>query len=338
MDKVYSLNLEDPRVQRRIRTAVDFAVSWLTPNRARFLSRDVIDQHLGRSNKPIGKYLRNTLLVTQDDWYNAETGVCKRYSLRTAGIQELTGEAYTPRVTKTRAKRHVLSRFPEIATGAFEYNESDNRLYHPAQNIPSDLRAQLFLDHGYTWNYDIQCAMSTLVVQYARRLGMTRPTPYLDEYIQDRRTCRQRLAREVGCSVQQIKTVLTARFSGARLGREGSIASELNQLQLHRLKRSAWFMGYTKDIKKCWDVIKQQRFGVARLSARDKQSTYRYLERVVMRSIERYLRDDMNVYFLEHDGWRCRDRIDVENLCGVVQRASGYLIQIDEQQVVQDEL
>ena len=330
----YSPNLNDPRVQRRIQKAVNFATTWLTPNKPRFLHRDTIDKHIGRSNKPIGKYLRNTLLTVEDTWYNMQTGVCMRYSLREQGIQDLTGAAYTPKTRIAIAQRTVAQEFPEIATGAFEYRESDNRLYHPAQNLPTEIRQQVFGKYGYTWNYDIACSMPTLVLQYARKLGMTRPTPYLDYYTKNRTQVRQDLSLQIGCTEKQIKMALSARFVGARLSPDGRISQELNRLQMHKLRNNTWFKEFCKDVKKCWDHIKINRFGFTRLSPRDKMSTYRYLERVVIREVERYLRDDVNKFFLEHDGWRCRDRVDVENLCGVVRRATGYLIDIDEEHVV----
>jgi hypothetical protein len=93
-------------------------------------------------------------------------------------------------------------------------------------------------------------------------------------------------------------------------------------------------VNFCKDQKIVWDYIKVNRFGLTRLTPTNKMSTYRYLERSVMKQVERYLRDDNNQYFLEHDGWRCRDRIDVVNLSGVVRRATGYSIQIDEEQVL----
>ena len=330
----YKPNFNDPRVKRRVERAVDFATTWLTPDKARFLHIHTIDRFVGRTNNSLGNYLRQQLLVNRDQWWNHQTGVCKTYSLCVQGVVDLTGEPYTPKTRIMRTKRTVAQRFPEIDTGAFVYKESDNRLYHPAQNLPSDIRGEIFLDYGYTWNYDIACAMPTLVLQYARKLGMTRPTPYLDCYINDRDQIRQDLSLAVGCTPKQIKTILNARINGARLSHDGSISKELDRLQLYRLKNNAWFKNYTKDIKKCWDLIKINRYGFSRLSPRDKQSTYRYLERVVMKEVERYLRDDMNKYFLEHDGWRCRDRIDIKNLCGVVRRATGYRIQIDELHMV----
>ena len=330
----YQPNYTDPRVKKRIERAVDFATTWLTPDKDRFLHRDTINRFMGRSNDNLGRLLRNQLLKTEDAWWNHTTGKCKTYSLRVQGVLDLTGEPYTPKTRLIRAQRTVAQEFPEIVTGAFEYKESDNRLYHPAQNLPTDIRQLVFANTGYSWNYDIACSMPTLVLQYARKLGLTKDTPYLDYYTQYRTTVRQELANHLGCTLKQIKISIAAKFVGARLSPGGRISTELDRLQMYKLRNNSWFVNFCKDQKIVWDYIKVNRFGLTRLTPTNKMSTYRYLERSVMKQVERYLRDDNNQYFLEHDGWRCRDRIDVVNLSGVVRRATGYSIQIDEEQVL----
>ena len=54
---------------------------------------------------------------------------------------------------------------------------------------------------GYNYNYDIVSAAPRLILQYARKCGLDKPTPLMDRYINDTEVFRQELADALDLSV-----------------------------------------------------------------------------------------------------------------------------------------
>ena len=321
---MFEPNLKCKRTQKRIRRAIGFAVSCLSDNPREWSTR-ALDKHIGYSHKPLGRYLRDKLLIECDEryWFGVSGSRCKTYRRNYKGMIELINtsgvfsNAYTHKhtlvPTKEIARDYVQETFPEIATGAFEYKEKSNRLWHHLQNVRSDLRKPLLAEHGYRYEYDIECAAPTLIFQLARESGLTHRsnTDLIEDYIEDPIPLRQQLAQEIDCDEKTAKRIINARFAGATLRANRSIHNYLNYdwRQLGLLKQSQWFQEFSKQIKKCWDKIKQDQ-GVIKLSPKDKWAIYFQQEREVMRVVRREL-DKMDCrYFLEHDGWRCDTWID----------------------------
>lgn len=320
----YTPDFACKRTQKRIRRAVGFAVSCLS-DKPREWSTRALDRHIGYTHKPLGKYLREKLLVECDERYLFGTAGsrCKTYRRNYTGVIELINasgvfsNAYTHKhtlvPTKEIARAYVEETFPEIQSGAFEYRERSDRLWHHLQNVRSDIRKPLLAEHGYRYEYDIDCAAPTLIFQLARQSGLTHRsrTDLIEAYIDDPTPYRQQLAQEIGCDEKTAKRIINARFAGATLRANRSIHSYLdyNWRQLGLLKQSPWFQQFSKQIKKCWDKIKLD-LGVRRLSPRDKWSIYFQQERQVMGVVRRELDKTGCRYFLEHDGWRCDEWID----------------------------
>lgn len=331
---MFEPNLKCKRTQKRIRRAVGFAVSCLSDSPREWSTRE-LDKWIGYTHKPLGKYLREKLLITTDDYYTwGSAGTrCKQYRVNKSGIVELLNlsdefsNAYTHKYTlvptKAIAQEWVTETFPEIKSGAFEYKDNADRLWHPLQNVNSTLRKPLLAKHGYRYEYDIECAAPTLIFQLARQSGLTHRsnTDLIEAYIQNPTPYRQQLAREIGCDEKTAKRIINARFAGATLRSELSIHSYLNYdwNQFKRLKQSQWFQQFSKQIKKCWDKIKLSQ-GVRRLTPRDKWRIYFQQERQVMGVVRRELDKMKCRYFLEHDGWRCDEWIDPYTLTLLIQK------------------
>jgi hypothetical protein len=338
----YTPNFNDPRVKKKCLRALGFVCSSLSVDKPRAWARVELDKWLGHQHRDLGRWLRNSLLINDSQRYSMDRGECKKWLLREEGVNHLC-EIYNnylitklPSANKVSKSTQIAIDWAEnqykdaLATGCFEYKEKSNRLWNDIQRIPSEIRKPLFAKHGYEYEYDIQACAPTLITQLARKQGMTRPTPVLNDFLDNRQNYRTALAERIGCTERQSKEILNAIFAGAKLGPGNAIANILdnNTHQLDLLKTNMWFTSLRKDIKKCWDAIKSSEKSL-RLSSRDKWMIYFGLEKSVMSVIRKQLIKEGNRYFLEHDGWRCESYIDPYSLRLCVRKHTGYDIQID---------
>ena len=345
----YEPRISDPRVYMRISTAMDWCLYNLNETKPKEWARVYLDRQLGHTHRPLGQWLRNKLLITQDTHYNMLTGKCKAYLLNAQGVKDicvLLGLPLPRRWTKfkkARVLKYSRAKFgEEIHSGLFEYTSSSNRQFNPIQNLPTNLRTQLFHEYGYTYNYDIRSAAPTLVYQYALQQNLKRPTPELDCYLNDPTEYRNSLATHIGCTPKQAKDLIIARFAGARFGRNNSLFATLEHkgILCERLKNNEKFERLTKDIKKCWDVIAQvkpkrkwcdvkDKWTMIPMTCWDKWQVYFLLEKEVMSVIQRELTKMKCRYFLEHDGWRCDKFVVPHDLELAVKTKTGFVIQLE---------
>lgn len=338
----YTPNFNDPRVKKKCLKALGFVCSSLSYDKPRAWARVELDKWLGYQHRELGQWLRSQLLIEASARWNKDTGECKKWLLREDGVNHLC-EIYNnyliaklPIANKVAKSTQIALDWAEneykeqLTTGQFEYKEKSNRLWNDLQRIPSEIRKPLFAKHGYEYEYDIQACAPTLISQLARKEGMTRPTPVLDDFLENRQHYRTALAERIACTEKQSKEILNAIFAGAKLGPGNAIATILNdnRHQLALLKQNVWFCSLRKDIKKCWDAIKLSEKSV-RLSSRDKWMIYFGLEKSVMNVVRRELVKDHNRYFLEHDGWRCESYIDPYALRLSVRKSTGYDVVFD---------
>lgn len=325
---MYTPNFNDPRIQKRTKTAIGFAVSCFSDKPREWSTRS-LDRWIGYTHKPLGRYLREKLLITVNDEYLWGTcGVkCKQYRLNRSGVSDLINacDEFSIHIptnlhivpTMSLAQTWVKSAFPEIHTGVFEYKDRADRLWHPLQNVRSEIRKPLLAEQGYRYEYDIECAAPTLIFQQARESGLTQRSKVdlIEEFLEDPQSQRQQLAQRIGTTQETAKKIINARFAGATLRQGRSIDQFLdyNTQALEALKHDPWFCEFSKQIKKCWDKIKLHE-GMTRLSPRDKWRIYFQQERCVMGVVRRELDKQRCRYFLEHDGWRCDSWIDPREL------------------------
>lgn len=334
----YTPNFNDPRVIKTARRALQFAITALNNNIPHSWSTRYIDLHFGQQQLNLSKWLRNQLLICVDPHWNIETGKCKTYVNNPQGI------AYVRSCLKLKNIDPGTEIFDqEVKSGRFEYTEQADRLWHPLQRIPNDIRKPYMASHGYLYEYDIKACAPTLLVQYAQRLGMTTPTPIIDQYCQDRTDLRQQISKDLGIDIKITKKIITALFAGAPLSHSPrtDIYHMLNgnHNQIKQLKQITCLL--RKEIKCLWDVIKlhiprtyittktsQRRLRA--LTSRDKWNVYYQLEKQVMTSVRTYLKKTSVRYFNEHDGFRSQDIVDVVMLVSYVRSRTGYVIDLDQ--------
>lgn len=339
----YTPNWSDPRVQKKVKAALGWASSCLSDKPRQWNIKE-LNKWFGRSNQSLGRYLRDQLLTVVDDYYVWGTAgsKCKTYTLRQQGVVELLNVCdefsittnttinlvYNKSTRLSIARDFVHSNYKSAAlAGAFEYKDNSNRLWHPLQNLTSDLRKPLMAELGYVYEYDIECAAPTLIYQLALNsdLGPRSNTQSIQQFLADPNHFRTLLSKQIGCDISTAKKIINARFAGATLRADCNIHKMLgyNYAKLKLLKSCTWFTQFSKDIKKCWDKIKHYH-GYGKLSPKVKWSIYFQLERSVLNCVRKELIKQNIRYFLEHDGWRCSSYVDPYMLKLQVKKTLGY--------------
>lgn len=321
----YEPNLNRKNTRERIEQSLNWIGQFVSPTKTNWLSTREIDRHLGHQGRPLGKWLRSQLLICVDEHWNFETGKCKSYLRNKDGYINLV-KLLNGNTTKPVASAQEEQ---QLATGEFQYDEKANRYYNSIQYKPRHVKRPLLSSWGYNYNYDIVCAAPRLILQYARKCGLTRATPLLDRYVNDTKAMRHELAQELGLTESQVKLVINAMLNGSPISHkeDTSLFNELGRshLLIDRLQDSETITGIKKEIKNLWDAIKpHMSLTSRRISSRHKSDVYRELEQQVIKSVRTYLNKTKNKGLLEHDGWVTCDVIDITELRTYVRSMTGY--------------
>lgn len=326
---MYKPNFTDPRIRNRATKALNFVELYISKNKTNWIAQTQLYEHFGNTSRPLGHYLKELLLIT-DDRYNMNTGQCKTYQRNITGVQEL--KLLLGITTEQPALPQKL--MDQIATGEFEYEEKSNRTYNPIQCIPRDIRGPLLANHGYRYNYDIEAAAPTLLLQRAQQVNANFAAPALTNYINNRAQVRDQIALDCIIKPDDVKFVVNALLNGGVISqyRENKILIQLNYdyAAIRRLQHHDLMTGIRQDISAMWRILKPT-FGVSRrLTGRDKAGLYRELESQCARVIKRALRKNKIRVFWEHDGWRSNQSVDTAQLVREVKRQTGFVIRLDE--------
>ena len=325
----YQPNFTDIRVQRRCKLALAW-VNTFVGSTPQWLSTREIDKHF--TNKPLGQYLRQQLLICEDPYYNMTLGRCKKYVRNTTGCYQLLQQVHG---TVSNPSTITSQQHDQLTTGEFVYTQKANRYFNDIQQLPKRIKRPLLSQTGYNYAYDINCCAPTLLLQYARNTcKFDVLTPGLDQYILDRQSIRRQIALETNLTENQVKFIINAMLHGAPISHklDSSIFVHIkNHMAIDKLKTNSFIQGVKEEIKLMWQAIKPSITidTSLRLSGRDKAKLYRELEQQVILVIKRYLRKTHNKGLLEHDGWTCQKAIDDTELRSYVRSHTGYVIKLD---------
>ena len=327
----YTPNFNDPRVIKRVKTALGFTNAMLkdTPKR---MSCRFIDKHFGMSSHKLSRYLRDNLIICVNNNYNKDTGVCKSYVANNSGRVYLNEMISNDVQCTMHSDAQVVSAIEwaqntyadELESLNFTYKDKSHRLCNPIQNIRSDVRAELLAKQGLSYNYDISAAAPTLLYQYSMKCsGATGEVlEHIESYIADKDVLRNKLALSTDLSTKVIKQLIKMVF-----------------LQQHED-----LTALRNDIKHMWSIIKvdanvryySDKFNKdgsnrkIRFGPKDKWNIYFQLERTVLNEIRSYLSLVRSKCFLEHDGFRTTHKIDTIDLQHWIQGGTGYNVLIVE--------
>lgn len=336
----YTPNFSDPRVVSTTKRALTFVEQYTKDDHKRWISSRHLYKYFGNTSRPLGKYLKENLLIVADPYYNVETGVCKKYLRNTQGvklIKQLSGlEDFEAEIAPELVQ--------QLDSGDFDYEEKSNRLYNPLQFVRKQVRGPLLANHGYAYNYDIEAAAPTLLIQRAQKLNPKLDLARLEHYTQNRSLVREQISRECEISQEQVKAVINAVLQGGVVSRwqTSKVFQILNYSynSVINLQNNQVFQGISKDISSMWSVLKQDfpvrylidRNGkkrTKRLSSKDKSGLYRELEDQVGKSIRKLLKRNKIKCLWIHDGWCCDKFIDPNDVELEVRRTTGYSIKLE---------
>jgi hypothetical protein len=326
---VYTPNFADPRIRRRCIQTLEFTEQYLMHKKVNWISRKELYQYFGNTSRDLGKYLKDLLLTVEDNYFNMNTGQCKKYSLNKQGFERLKhslGITEVPAVLTNKVTQ-------ELESGVFEYSTQSDRQFHPLQFKPKYKKQRILRKFGYKYEFDIKTAAHTLILQYARTMGYSEPTPALELYIQNKDQIRQDLAQSAGIDSAQTKRILTGILQGASLSpwHTNLIFAEVNYRRdvLEQLRSNTFIKEYQEEVRSIWKYIKRHRGVTERMTGRVKSAIYRELESSVRTCVQKYLNKHKNTHFFEHDGWTCREMPDVNQLTSTVKRTTGFMIELD---------
>ena len=373
----YTPNWTTRPVQRRVKLVLDFiAKTFKVKNAELYLGKALLDdaRHYGSSRNALSKYLKQITLTTTDNTYrfNSQANRSKRYRVNELGVNylqeivngttHLSWRQYREdvnnnntqhthnsvvKVYQEQVAQALFDRYSEeITTGNFVMTLKSNREYHNLQNIPRDIRRKKFAQMGYKYDYDIEAAAPTLLLQRARINGLTKETPVIDYLLANKVEIRNIIAQDCGISYEQSKQVITALFQGGRistfhLNMIYSRTLNYDTRAMMALKDHALVEALKEEIRLMWKYLSKEieketykdKNGVTKTrttSGRQRAEIYRATEQLIMKQIKKYLKRQRQIRFItEHDGWRTDTKIDRDELRTYVRRTTGYRIMID---------
>lgn len=373
------------QTKNTIKKALSFYRITLSTTKPKTLNVFLLEKYMGRTNNPLGKFIRSCLLIPQfNGYYNPQTGVSKSYLANLFGYQYLraiywgdipmpsdyqidttwTNTPLPDDVVLAREQEETLMALEHADqlhgvdfASAFVYLDKANRLWHPIQNIKSDIRTLLLERHGYCYSYDIRATAPTLLLQLAKQTADF-DSPGIDSYVADPNQLRQQLADNSGLPVSAIKPIINSLFAGSRLSTyksgyiaqlvkstvgehktAGVVASLQSDLDLQLIR---------SEISKIWQLlddtmavrykhtevvdpatgeilIKSRRLPK---SGKQKWAVYFGLERQILEVVRDYIRRQGQDVFLIHDGFVTQTAIDLPKLMAEIKQTTGFLVEI----------
>lgn len=339
--EAYQPNFNDPRVIARITKSTAWVKKYLSSTKPQWLSTREIDKHFGTQNHSLGKYLRTQLLYCTDEVYSKIKKKCKQYVLNQQGLDFLITQVSGLQYSVTEVDAGLTE---QLITGQFQYKDSSNRLFNPIQNIKRQAKKELLSQHGYKYEYDIECSAFTLIYQYAQNCGMDEWPVSINDYIKNKNEIRERIAEECEIDLITTKRIINGLLQGAIISHDPNttIMKELqgDHLKIEWFKQDQFIQDLKSDIKMCWDYIRPYmqvrtittKKGITKklpLTSKQKTGLYRDLERQVLNEVRTYLERISVRYFLEHDGWSCERELDLNELQDFIRNQTGFVINID---------
>ncbi len=290
---MYQPNIKDPRVLRRITRAHGYVINVFSEKTELSKSRKALDKQFGQYQDPLGKFLKDTLLICTDEHYSHNAKLSKKYILNKDGVNytrnllldniDSIASPFTPPERKHLLSANLSTRTKlidefvviklaeqeyklELETKDFVYDDISNRLWHGIQSMRSKYKKKLLNKYGMKYHYDIKACAPTLLYQHAQHLGMDEYLLSINDYLKNRTQWRDRLTvegellEEFGYGHKTSKILINALFCGARLGHSTEFA--LSQLLNNDYARIEWIKqdddisALRKDIRSLWESIK----------------------------------------------------------------------------------
>lgn len=354
----YRPNWNEPRIRARTLDVLAWCEQKLIgTKRPKPIHSKEIRKVFGNTDQHgLAQWLRANLLSRVSTRFEPNKFLCL-YSLNQAGYERVYRLIGLPMPDKIDVLREKFA--DVLAGGPVEYSDKGSRRYHEFQNVPREDRKAVC--DGW-WDYDIETAAPSLVLQYATAYFLERerpailyspdnPFPAVARMVHDKAAVRQHVAELVGVDIATAKKLLMLVFSRAHPAprSKNPLFSALgcDRVLLYKFLNDDFIKMLRRDVGRMWGFafLRAQRDQTRLLLAGEKpvklpskqgakqSAIYRSLERKVMNVIESQLEVQGVVPFLIHDGFMCRVRVDTETLIRAVKDQTGYEIRLSEAQL-----
>jgi hypothetical protein len=267
------------------------------------------------------------------------------YNAASNELHPIVLQVQTPEFEVKVAQQFIIDEYhDDLVTGNFTYKEKTFRLWHGFQSVKSEYRKPILASYGYQYEYDIVACAPTLLLQYSRQLGNDLPMPRIQEYLKDRSLVRARLAKEAELNVKDVKILINALFCGAKLGnnKEYSLSRLLkhDESRIIFLRQEPFLSELIEEIRIMWSYIysiiprvkqpdKNGKLRLKIITSSERWNIYFRLEGTVLASIRKYINNNGLKCFLEHDGWSCKNNINLEELVRYIKNDTKFDVQLE---------
>ena len=222
---------------------------------------------------------------------------------------------------------------------------SSGRLYSPSislQTCPKEIRKAALENY---WDYDIDCCHFAILGQMVQKLGFS--CPAISNYVSNKNQIRGMIAGEVGITVGQVKTVLTATIYGAQRSQRSmdAIPKEIGLDAANRLYRSPTYNQLKDELATAKSAVLKnhpqlsgQLINLFRKKIKPSEDPdtvmSHLLQGVEACALRAAIKGCMNeVILLQHDGFTTSKRIDCKKAEKSILKATGYVLTLQEEQI-----
>lgn len=213
----------------------------------------------------------------------------------------------------------------EILAGDFKYNTKSHRQWNSIQNIKTSIRSKLFAECGYANDYDMRACAPTLIMQHAQQNGHEEYCFGISDYINNKDEYRAYVSDLLNLNKKKTKIFINSLFCGARIGANKhfilyGFIFDYDKSKVEIAKNDPKLKALREDISTCWQHIAGSMMRVVSngkrkpISSKQKWNRYFELEAKVMACVSEYAKMTNNSIFLEHDGFRSKNPVNLNEL------------------------
>lgn len=358
----YKPNLKDPRVREKISRILDWALPMLGLKEAFHCNTKTLREKFGNYHNPnsLSQYLHANIIREESMSYmpsrNGSDGYSKTYRISHSGFNKLCAMLQgIDKIDPTEHKRdryrfsvrYAKEKFKDYLEGnkTFLYSDKSYRLCHELQGFKRELKDQIF--EGWH-DYDISAAMPSIFwnlhQHFQEKLWINdhvkaemKELKFMKEYIQNKAQIRRELSNRIGIDLDAAKSIINGLFQRMRLSPHWTCSAfELvgyNPIKMHALKADPFIIGLQKDVRRFWALTGKRLNTRRTLDGHpriEKNLLYFYHERQVLEVVRKYLIGINATYFLEHDGFRTKEPVDLSRIRELVKEQTGFDLTWDE--------
>lgn len=356
----YKPNLKDPRVRERIAIVIEWAMPKLGLSEPFQCHTNTLRNVFSNHQRGLGQFLFANIMREESMSYQKASGnragFCKTYRISESGFNKVCGMLYgvedlPPTSTESKKRKfsvqYAKEKYKDELEGnkQFKYDDTSYRLCHELQGFKRELKDEIF--EGWH-DYDISAAMPSIfwgLHQQFQPKKFSNPgvvasiqsLPFMAHYINNKAAVRQGLANSIGIDLDAAKSIINGLFQRMRLAPHWTCSAfELvgySAIKMNALKADPFIMGLRKDIVKFW-ARTGKRINTDRhyegLPHIEKNLLYFYYERQVLDVVRKCLVDQDAIYFLEHDGFRAKEAVDLDQIRNRVKGETGFNLTWEE--------